>query len=322
MVKVLNIVNGDIAIKIIKNADIQGDFLPWSDFLHEGSVPYCSSLEELSEIRINFIEENYSNSLVNIREKLEKRDEKLKNYHKYQKIILWFEHDLYDQLQLLQILSWFGSNSIENSKLTLVSTDNYLGESSKNQIRKLLGDEETITKEHLELAKKAWSAFRERTPKSWFKLLEEDTHLLPFLKNAIIRMIEEYPNTRNGLSRSEYQALFSISKGIENPKDIFTNCQNYEKQKFMGEIIFWKILDDFIENELIKSKKNGQILQITTLGKKILNGEINYLHTKNIERCIGGVKLTNDSVWCWDIDKKSIDKYYYSKTLSTLLKFR
>ena len=134
-------------------------------------------------------------------------------------------------------------------------------------------------------------------------------------------MLEEYPNTKNGLSRSAHQALLTISKGIENPKEIFQNSQKYEKQKFMGDVIFWKILDDFIENQLIHSQKNGQILQITPLGQQILNGEINYLHIKGIERWIGGTQLSNDNVWCWNIKKRTINKYYYSQALSALLMF-
>ena len=322
MLKVLNIVNGDVTVEIIKKAHINGDFLPWRDFLHEGAVPQSISIDKLSEIRANFIHEQGFGSLEKIEKEFQERDEILKNYHKYQKIILWFEHDLYDQLQILQILSWFKSNNIENIKLSLICTDNYLGECSPDEITKLLGYEETISKEHLELAQKAWFAFTAPTPVAWFKLLDEELHLFPFLKDAITRMLEEYPNTRNGLSRSAHQALLTISRGVENPKEIFQNCQNYEKQKFMGDVIFWKILDEFIENRVIYSQRNGQILQITVLGKQVLNGELNYLHIKDIERWIGGTKLSNDKVWCWNIKKKTIHKYYYSKVLSSLLIFK
>jgi hypothetical protein len=322
MFKVLNIVNGDVTIEIMKKAHINGHFLPWRDFLHEGPVPQTVSIDKLSEVRANFIHEQGFGSLEKIEKEFQERDEVLKNYHRYQKIILWFEHDLYDQLQLLQVLSWFKSNNIEKVTLNLICTENYLGESSPSEITKLLGYEEMISKEHLELAQKAWFAFTEPNPKAWFRLLDEDLHLFPFLKDTILRILEEYPNTRNGLSRSAHQALLSISRGIENPKEVFKNCQSYEKRKFMGDIIFWKILDEFIKNKLIYSQKNGQILQITPLGQQILNGEINYLHIQNIQRWIGGTELRNDNVWCWNIKKKTINKYYYSKVLSSLLRFK
>jgi len=322
MLKILNIVNGDVTIEIMKKAHINGDFLPWRDFLHKGSVPENLSLNKLSKIRANFIHQEGFGSLAQIEKEFQERDRVLKNYKKYQKIILWFERDLYDQLQLLQVLSWFHSNNIENIKLSLICSNNYLGECSQSEITNFLGYEENITKAHLNLARKAWLAFTKPNPIDWFKLLEEETYLLPFLKNTIIRMLEEYPSRRNGLSRSEHQALFTISKGIENPNKIFQNCQNYENKKFMGDVIFWKILDDFIEKRFIHSQKNGQILKITKLGQQVLKGEIHYLHIKPIEKWIGGTKLTNDNVWCWNIKKRTINRYYYSQALSSLLIFK
>jgi hypothetical protein len=321
MVKILNIVNGDMAIEIMRKAHINGDFLPWYDFLHEGPVPKTLSIHQLSQIRANFISQQGFGFIEQLEQDFQQRDKKLESYHKYKKIILWFEHDLYDQLQLIQVLSWFFINNIENIKLSLVSTHHYIGECSKEEIIKLLNYEQEITQEHLKLADKAWSAFQEPTPVAWFNLLKTDTETLPFLENTIKRMLEEFPNTRNGLSRSAHQALLTISKGIENPREIFNRCQNYEKQKFMGDIIFWKILDEFVENKIISSQKNGQILKITELGQNLLNGKINYLHIKPINRWIGGTKLTNDAVWCWNIKKRVINKYYYSQALSSLLLF-
>jgi len=55
MIKTLNIVNGDACIDMMKKAQIVGDFLPWRDFLHEGSVPVNLPLEELSLARAKFI---------------------------------------------------------------------------------------------------------------------------------------------------------------------------------------------------------------------------------------------------------------------------
>lgn len=309
-------------VDIIKRANINGDFLPWRDFLHEGPVPQTQSLHQLSRIRADFMQEKGFYSLEKGRKEFETRDEMLKNYHKYKKIILWFEPDLYDQLQLLQIVSWFGGQKRDYLELSLIPIKDYLGDSSSHEIRKLLVSEEPLTQEHFELAQKAWSAFTAPHPLFWFKLLKEELHLFPFLRETVQRLLEEFPNRRDGLSRSEYQALFAISKGIVHPNKIFNYSQNSEKRKFMGDIIFWKILDDFIEKGLVRSKKSGQKLEIQPLGEEILKGKINYLHVKPIDKWIGGSKLKNDSLWCWNIEKRAIERYYYSSSLASLLKFK
>ena len=51
----LHIVNGDCAIEALKDFGIEGDFLSWLDVLHDGPVPEGLSLEELSEVRADFI---------------------------------------------------------------------------------------------------------------------------------------------------------------------------------------------------------------------------------------------------------------------------
>lgn len=320
MIKTLNIINGDACIKMMKAAKIVGDFLPWRDFLHEGPVPANLSLEELSKVRAKFIADCKFGKLKEIEKDFEVRDKTLNNYKLYEKVVLWFEHDLYDQLQLLQIISWFATQNLGKTKLTLICTNNYLGESSAHQITRLLNYETEILKEHSLLAQKAWSAFCRDTPEKWAELLEESTSILPYLKAAIFRMLEEYPNTKCGLSRSEYQALHIISNGIDDPLDLFEKSQSFEERKFMGDVIFWKILENFEKYKVIE--KNEQKLKITPLGQRLLAGEESWLNIKTLRRSIGGVNLSLTNLWCWNMKAQNIKPYYYSKSLHTLLKIK
>jgi len=322
MATILNIINGDVAINIIKKSNIQGEFLAWNDFLHDGPVPENFSLEELSKVRANFLYHQGFGERKEIEKEFETRDKILINYLTYDKITLWFEHDLYDQLQLLQILAWFKKHLQGRIELTLISTETYWGDCSSDKINKLLRYEHNITKEHLTLASKAWNAFSKSTPEQWFNLLKRDNYILPFLKNSVHRMLEEYPNTKNGLSRSEHQVLLNISKEINTPNEIFKACQEYEMAQFMGDVLFWKILDNFIQYKVINSKKNSRLFQLTSIGEKLLRGELNWISIMPMNRWIGGVNLTPDNLWCWDIKNKNIQKYYYSETLYTLLSIK
>ncbi|CAA6819295.1 MAG: Unknown protein [uncultured Sulfurovum sp.] len=320
MSKVLNIINGDACINMLKEANMQGDFLAWKDFLHEGPVPTHLSLTELSKVRARFIADFGLGTFDEIYLDFLQRNKTLLNYQLYDKIILWFEHDLYDQLQLLQILSWFSEQNLDTITLTLICTNNYLGESSPQQLKKLLRYEVPIVDKHLHLAKEAWLSFGKENPQEFSQLLNRSTAILPFLKAAIFRMLEEYPSTKYGLSRSEYQALLIISNGINNKIDIFIKYQSFEERKFMGDVIFWKILDTFEQYKVIK--KHEEKFSITPLGKRLLEGEINWITLKNLQRHIGGVNVNNDNLWCWDMENKEIKKYYYSKTLKSLLKVK
>ena len=51
MARRLIITNGDVAVAKLEAADIEADFLPWRDMLHDGPVPGDLSLDDLSQVR-------------------------------------------------------------------------------------------------------------------------------------------------------------------------------------------------------------------------------------------------------------------------------
>lgn len=100
----LHICNGDSASHTLNASSIPGDVLPWRDVLHDGPVPSNFSLEELSEIRARYLASSTAFAFESIRRDFDVRDAHLQNAATYDEVMLWFEHDLYDQLQLIQLL--------------------------------------------------------------------------------------------------------------------------------------------------------------------------------------------------------------------------
>jgi len=309
MNKVLHIVNGEATINRLKTAEIQGTFIPWQDFLHEGPVPESLSLEELSKIRAEYISTKGLGSFDEVYQNFRERNSTLNSFKKYQKIILWFENDLYDQLQFIQVLEWFSKYASKSTSISYISCDTYLHSYRPKELNKLLVyNREQVSHTHYIIAKKAWSAFCSPTPEAWFKLQDDDISELPFLKNSIIRMLEEYPNTINGLSRTAHQALLIIENNIHHPQEIYERYQKSEEIRFMGDVLFWDILKELEENRLLISKNEGKYLQITHLGEEVIKGDINWLDIHHIDKWLGGVHLNQKNLWCWDIKSKKIIK--------------
>jgi len=319
MDKTLHITNGDSAVHIMEQANIEGDILPWRDVLHDGPVPANLSLIELSKIRAQFIiGQDWGNAEL-IRQHFAERDEQLQNAHRYDKITLWFEHDLYDQLQLLQILDWFAEHPLTNTTLTMICTDQYLGCITPEQMVALRQYETNVTAQQLTLAQQAWTAYRQPTPETWCALLKQDTSALPFLAGAIQRSLEEYPNIDNGLSRTAYTALSIIANGESRPGWVFHHNQEQEARIFMGDLSFWKILHELLESNppLIQLPKGEtlthpsnpkQALTITEMGEAVLANEKNWLDYNRPDRWIGGVHIDTQNIWCWEPTAKNIKK--------------
>ena len=104
----LHITNGDSAATLLLQTGIEGRVLPWRDILHDGPVPAGLLDEELRKVRAQFISDQGWGGYESVLAEFEKRDLVLENIDEHDPIILWFEHDLYDQLQLIQILDRLG----------------------------------------------------------------------------------------------------------------------------------------------------------------------------------------------------------------------
>ena len=311
MKNILNITNGDSAVAIMQKASILGEFLPWRDVLHDGPVPDDLPLEKLSEIRVQFISDQGWGEPDKIRQSFIERDNTLKSFECYEKVILWFEHDLYDQLQVLQILDWFHQNSHKIKSLSLICVDQYLGMLSPDQMIALYQYEESVLDNHLDLSARAWSAFRSNSPENLIDLLKTDTSALPFLEGAIIRMLQEYPGCFNGLSGTEQQALGIVMQKEMPPGEVFGCYQETEERRFLGGSSFWSILHHFLESsppllslpagkKLTLPSHPDQILAITPAGEEVFSGKRNWLEIVELDRWIGGVHLTSSNLWCWD----------------------
>ena len=101
----LHVTNGESAGNTLRQTTLGGAVLPWQDVLHAGPVPAVPR-RELLRLRAGFLADAGWGSRRAILGSLERRDAQLlRAFRDGIEVVLWFEHDLYDQLQLLDVLS-------------------------------------------------------------------------------------------------------------------------------------------------------------------------------------------------------------------------
>jgi len=317
MQKILHITNGDVAVGIMQQAGIEGDILPWRDVLHQGPVPAGLSLSELSAQRAQFIAGQGWAPLAQTQASFKQRDAQLCHFMDYDAVVLWFEHDLYDQLHILQLLDWFCEQDLETTPLGLVCSENYLGMLEPDELLALGALEQPVTVEQLVLANRVWQAYREPEPLALQDILQQDTRALPFLQGAIARLMEEYPHDGSGLSRTAMNALQIIEAGVAAAGEVFNANQQLETRHFMGDTVFYSLLNEMLHSSMpllecdTADRTMGPQLQlrISDAGKAVLQGECNWLKTHPIDRWIGGVHLSGHNIWSWNVDMKTLVNY-------------
>src|SRR5262249_33354695 len=232
----LHITNGDSVVGTFRQVRFPGAYLAWRDVLHDGPVPETSTLSELSDVRARALAGFGWDVYENLRAGFAHRDRALELSREHEEIVLWFEHDLYDQLQLLQLLDWFAGNHNGTGKLSLIQIDSYpgvkpfygLGQLSGPQLARLFPQRRLVTSSHLDHAREAWQAFRRGDPADLQHMAQKGSAALPFLGSALMRFLQEYPWTKDGLSRTERQVLQAAAAGKRKHQDIYFESSKRE----------------------------------------------------------------------------------------------
>ena len=317
--KELIVTNGDSARDLLIAAGIGTEVLPWRDILHEGPVPKTQTAEELADIRAGYIAERGWETNAEAREGFASRDAVLDGADGFDRVTLWFEHDLYDQLQLIQVIDKLSDVDMAPSKLHLVQAPDHLGLQSPASIGRFQDLSAAVTADQRGLAKRAWDALRQPTPEALAGLLDEDLSALPFLSGAILRLLEELPAPRSGLSRSEHQILQALADDAPlRPPAIFRASAEAEEAEFAGDWSFFGWLDGLAHSPVpliaglgdlrfetdLSTEDRRRYLQaeliLTDAGRQVLEGHEDNVALNGIDRWLGGTHLRPGHVWRWD----------------------
>ena len=95
--------------------------------LHDGPVPEGLSLEELSEVRAEFIADCDWAVLEKAKNAFQKRDIVSHKCHEYDEVVLWNCFELFDQLHIMQLLDGFAQAKDNFQHLSIIFFNDYLG---------------------------------------------------------------------------------------------------------------------------------------------------------------------------------------------------
>ena len=298
----LHVTSGDSVLYLFRKAGITGTHLAWRDALYEGPVPAGLALEEATAVRAHYAAARGYGNPIKVIHEFERRDAQLRRAGEFEEVVLWFEHDLYDQLQILQILTALDAMELEPGRVALVQSDHYLGTMTADELSPMLARRRTVTAATFKSARRAWDRFTSESPLDLFVASGEDAIGLPFLRAALQRLCEEYPWVRDGLSRSQRQALEAIARGPTRPEELYRRAQAREEASFLSDGAFAKIVDDLRRSPAPLVDGEDAALEVTALGRRILAGDGDWIDAAPPDRWIGGVHLNGSDAPRWDDD--------------------
>jgi hypothetical protein len=324
----LHVANGTCTTQLIESAEIPGRLSIWADLLYEGPVPDGLTDAELVEVRARHLAGPGEYTVVDAVNDLRKWRAVIGNHASYDELILWFEHDLFDQLNLIQLLAWIRQHVPATKPVSLVCIGSFpghpsfkgLGELAPGELASLLETRQPVGPSQYELAERAWSAFRQPTPEALHELRRGDTAALPYLAGAIARFFEEYPWTSDGLSRSERRLLELARAGRIELMAAFPRMHNGENAYYVTDLSVASFARTLSQTSppLLRfapgQSANGDVLQgsvtLTDTGRAVLEGRQDRITACGIDRWLGGVHLQSDAanVWRWDPARQKITR--------------
>jgi DNA-binding transcriptional MerR regulator len=325
----LHVTNGESAGNTMRQTGLGGAVLPWQDVLHEGPVPDVSRAE-LLRVRAAFLSDCGWGRVGTIRSSLERRDRQLRRaLRDGRRVVLWFEHDLYDQLQLLDALALAQGlggalQSIVVGSFPGKPVFRGLGELTTGELETLWPERREVTGETLAEAAAVWQAFRASDPTGLADLAARGFVHLPFLGAALQRLLEELPAVEDGLSRTERQSIEAIAGGARTPMAAFLAVQDAEEASFLGDAWFYRTLSALgLGDERLVEREDGEPLppapplgdvqqyawlplRLTTAGERVLAGDADRVDLLGVDRWLGGTHVTVDRAWRWDADRRAV----------------
>jgi hypothetical protein len=202
----LHIRCGDDILERLKEANLPGDMIRWADALCQGPTPWGLIGDDWCTVRARHAADNYGLTFEQAMEFLSAQDRDLERFRSHEAVLLWFEHDPFDQIVLIYLLDWFSHQELGTTRLLLISSARHLGYMHAQQLAVLFESKQHVTSEQIALARRAWRAYCAPEPESIQSLIQSDTSALPFLRGALIRHCQEFPSRRNGLGLTEQPA--------------------------------------------------------------------------------------------------------------------
>jgi len=243
-----------------------------------------------------------------------------------ERVELWIDPVPNAQLMLIQLLDYFHSHARSPSKLTLVQASVVIGNMLPDALARWTPAAVEVSKDHFEIASRAWRAWRQSTPQDWSDLLTQDLSMLPQLGQAVLELLEELPMPRTGLGATEMRMLELISAGGTHPSDVFPGYRKPNKRRVFG---YWEVgslldrlahcsapavsgfdegpfTDELHDNSDRHARYNSSTLTLTALGKAVLARTEDFSRHNPVHRWWGGTELTSDSLWRWDAPNRAL----------------
>ncbi|TDQ29795.1 DUF1835 domain-containing protein [Tenacibaculum caenipelagi] len=276
----LHITNGDSTTHKLQKLNIDGDIITWREMLCEGKTIVDVGSESFWKIRFDFLKDSYKVTKKKFIDYTLKEYRNLCNHKQQDEIVLWFEYDLFCQINMVAVISWL-KRYRKGHKVSLVSSGKIsgsdkmfgLGELTTEQLKQHFENRIELTNDDIEYADYIWQLYCSDSP-----LPLENAHKFnpksPFvyLEKALRSHLLRFPSIENGLNHIENNILNAINDNeFANQDQLVGYLLKHQENYGFGDSQYFNKLE-----QLKKLFSPFDPIKLTKTGKKVLQNQTNY----------------------------------------------
>jgi hypothetical protein len=266
--------------------------------LCEGKTEVKVGSEDFWKSRFDFLKKSYKITKKQFIDLTLKEYRNLCNHKSQEEIVLWFEYDLFCQINMIAVISWL-KRYRKGRKVSLVCSGNIKGkdkmfglsELSEKQLKNHYKNKIELTQDDIEYADYVWQLYCSNNPIKLQNVYQyQKSTTFTYLVDGLLAHLQRFPSIRNGLNTLENDILTIVKNSKLTSKEQLVNAILREDNKYgFGDIQYQKQVTDlkdyFSLSSSVKLNKKGLKVQ-----QQLLN---TYANMRDDFSFLGGAKKYN-----------------------------
>lgn len=287
----LHITNGNNLTEYLKELEYQGEFLTWQEMLCEGPTIEQIDSQQFLDLRKEFLSDYYDIEINE--EELKKELDKLNHLDQFDRIVLWFDYDLFCHINLLGIVSLLKQKKIK-LPLFLVCSGRVKGEKDlkalwelkPEQLQKHFKNKIELTDDDIDLINSLWRIYCGKDH-NLFKPFIVKKSSFPYLSSCLKAHLQRFPDSVTGLSTLESHTLQMIAdQNVKSRRHLSGYILNFQGYYGFDTLQINKMIDQL---ELFYNDEENPI-RLNRKGHEAINRQRDFLSEMKTTMRFGGVK--------------------------------
>jgi hypothetical protein len=292
---ILHITNGDLTTNYLKKLKFSGRFITWREMLCEGKTTSDVGSESFWKNRFHFLNSSYKITKKKFIDYTLKEYRNLCNQKAQKEIVLWFNYNLFCQINMLAVLSWI-KRYRKGHHISLVCSGKVeashamctISNLNSEQIIQHFENRIELKQDDLEYADYIWQLYCSDSPLRLETVyLQNTTSPFQYLNAALATHLQRFPSIENGLNKIENTILKTANKHSSINKNQLVNTLLKEQEIYgFRKLHFVDKIDKL--GRLFSSFNSAELNE---KGKEVLKNQLNfYSQIRNDISYLGGSK--------------------------------